>query len=193
MHPMQEQIKTLFTEGIQTQIAAADQLQEPLQRAAELLVATLLSGQKIYCCGEGMAHATSRHFAHIMLTGLSFERPPFPVTSLHADFGANDHQAVFAQQLQAVGQANDVVLVLSAGARAPRTARALEAALGRNMLIVAITQEGDHDIAGLLGPDDVEIRIPTTNVARASEHLLQTVNMLCSLVEHQIFPQEMDE
>ncbi len=190
---MQNQIKTLFTECIQTQIAAADQLQESMAIAAELLVTSLLGGQKIYCCGEGMAHATSRHFAHIMLTGLSFERPPFPVFSLHPDFGALEHNDVFAQQIQSVGQPNDVLVVLNAGVNAPRISRAMEAALSRNMLIIAVNQESDQNIAGLLGPDDVEIRIPTHNAARASEHLLQTVNMLCSLVEQQIFPQEGDE
>lgn len=190
---MQDPIKTLFTECIQTQIAAADVLQEPFERAAALLVESLLHGRKVYCCGEGLAHATSRHFAHIMLTGLSFERPPFPVTSLHADYGANNYERMFAQQIQAVGQPSDVLMVFNAHERAPRLSAAMEAALSRQMLIIAVTQSTDQDIAGLLGADDVEIRIPTTNPARASEHLLQTANMLCSIVEHQIFPQESDQ
>ncbi|RUO49163.1 SIS domain-containing protein [Pseudidiomarina donghaiensis] len=189
---MQDPIKTLFAECIQTQIAAADLLQEPLERAADLLVESLLHGRKVYCCGENLAHATSRHFAHIMLTGLSFERPPFPVTSLHADYGALQHERMFAQQIQAVGQASDVLLVFNASTRAPRVSAAMEAALSRQMLIIAITQEADNDISGLLGPDDVEIRIPTTNTARASEHLLQVSNMLCAVAEHRIFPQETD-
>src|SRR5690554_7563582 len=94
---MQDPIKTLFTECIQTQIAAADMLHEPIEAACNLLVSSLLQGRRVYCCGEGLAHATSRHFAHIMLTGLSFERPPFPVTSLHADYGALDYDRMFAQ------------------------------------------------------------------------------------------------
>ncbi|WP_417658710.1 SIS domain-containing protein [Pseudidiomarina sp.] len=187
---MQDPIKTLFTECIQTQIAAADMLQEPLESAANLLVESLLQGRKIYCCGESLAHATSRHFAHIMLTGLSFERPPFPVTSLHADYGAKEHTRMFAQQIQAVGQANDVLMVFNACERAPRVSAAMEAALSRDMLIIAITHTSDTDIAGLLGPEDVEIRIPTSNSARASEHLLQISNMLCTIIEHRIFPQE---
>lgn len=189
---MQDPIKTLFTECIQTQIAAADMLQEPIELACNLLVDSLLNGRKVYCCGEGLAHATSRHFAHIMLTGLSFERPPFPVSSLHADYGALEYDRMFAQQIQAVGQPSDLLVVFNAAERAPRVSRAMEAALSRDMLIIAITQTSDVDIAGLLGPDDVEIRIPTSNAARASEHLLQISNMLCSVVEHRIFPQETD-
>ncbi|MBG23616.1 MAG: phosphoheptose isomerase [Idiomarinaceae bacterium] len=189
---MEEPVKAIFTECIQTQIASADLLQEPLLRAGELLVDSLLRGQKVYCCGESMAHASARHFSHIMLTGLQFDRPPFPVNALHADFGANEHQAIFAQQISAVGQPNDLLVVLSAGAQAPRVSRAMEAALSRGMLIVALTNDADQDVAGLLGPDDVEIRIPSRNAARVSEHLLQLVNMLCSLAEQQIFPQEDD-
>ncbi|RUO62469.1 SIS domain-containing protein [Pseudidiomarina insulisalsae] len=187
---MQEPVKAIFTECIQTQIASADLLQEPLMRAAELLVDSLLHGQKIYCCGESMAHASARHFAHIMLTGLQFERPPFPVNALHADYGANEHETIFAQQILAAGQPNDLLVVLNAGNQAPRISRAMEAAVSRDMLIIALTNEADQDVAGLLGPDDVEIRVPSRNTARVSEHLLQLVNMLCSLAEQQIFPQE---
>lgn len=190
---MHDAIKRLFTEGIQTQIAAADLLQEPLVRAAELLVQSLLQNQRVYCCGEAMAHATARHFTHMMLTGLNFERPPFPVSALHADFGATDHHSIFAQQISAIGQSGDVLLVLSASEQSPRLTRAMEAALARDMLIIAVTGDHDQDVAGFLGPDDVEIRIPSTNLARVSEHLLQSVNMLCSLVETAIFPQEGDE
>lgn len=189
---MQEHVKAIFTECIQTQIASADLLQEPLMRAAGLLVDSLLGGQKIYCCGESMAHASARHFAHIMLTGLQFERPPFPVSALHADYGANEHEDIFAQQISAFGQPNDLLIVLNAGSHAPRVTRAMEAALSRDMLIIALTNDGDHEVGGLLGPDDVEIRVPSRNAARVSEHLLQLVNMLCSLAEQQIFPQEED-
>ncbi len=190
---MQDSVKGIFTECIQTQIAAADQLQEPLLRAAELLVDTLLNGRRIYCCGENMAHASARHFGHMMLTGLNFERPPFPVTALHADFGAKEHEAIFAQQILAAGQAADLLIVLSSGAQAPRVSKAMEAAVARNLFIIAITSDADTDVAGLLGPDDVEIRIPSRNTARVSEHILQLVNMLCHLAEQHIFPQELDE
>lgn len=189
---MQQQVKSIFTECIQTQIAAADLLQESLMHAAELLVNTLLNGGKVFCCGERMAHASARHFAHIMLTGLDFERPPFAVTALHADFGAREHEYTFAQQILPSGQAGDLLIVLNASATAPRVCRAMEAALSRGMLIVALTSEADQQVAGLLGPEDVEIRIPSRNSARVSELLLQLVNMLCSLSEQQIFPQELE-
>ena len=110
--------------------------------------------------------------------------------ALHADYGANEHEAIFSQQILAFGQPNDLLVVLSAGNRSPRVSRAMEAALSRDMLIIALTNDGDQDVAGLLGPDDVEIRIPSRNSARVTEHLLQLVNMLCSLAEQQIFPQE---
>lgn len=187
---MHEDVKSAFTECIQTQIAVADLLQEPLLRAADLLVTSLLNGHKVYCCGERLAHASARHFAHVMLTGLAIERPPFPVTALHSDFGANEHEAIFAQQIFAAGQAGDLLIVLNPGARAPRIVRAMEAALARGMLMIALTCEDDLDVAGLLGPEDVEIRIPSRNLARVSEHLLQLMNLLCSLSEQQIFPQE---
>lgn len=50
---MLDSIKDSFTESIQIQIAAAEALPDAIMHAAQAMVASLLNGHKILCCGNG--------------------------------------------------------------------------------------------------------------------------------------------
>lgn len=190
---MQEQIKALFTQGIQTQIATAEVLGDAIVNAAELLTQSVLSGRRVFACGEGQASVVTQEFAHLMLHGQKLERPPFPVIGLPCVGSSDGACDTYARHILALGQAQDVLLVASTDTTAAQVSKAMEAALSRGMLIVALTGDSDTDVAGLLGPDDVEIRIPSYEPNRISEQLLFVVHSLCDLIEQQVFPQEVSE
>ena len=48
------------------------------------------------------------------------------------------------------------------------------------------------ELAGLLGPQDVEIRIPSHRSARIQEMHMLTVNCLCDLIDNTLFPHQDD-
>jgi len=48
------------------------------------------------------------------------------------------------------------------------------------------------ELAGLLGPQDVEIRIPSHRSARIHEMHMLTVNCLCDLIDNTLFPHQDD-
>jgi len=50
---MLDSIRESFTESIQTQIAAAEALPDAIAKAAQVMVQSLLNGNKILCCGNG--------------------------------------------------------------------------------------------------------------------------------------------
>ena len=54
---MQEHIRQLFTENIQTMIATGEALAEPIESAALTIVHALINDRKVLCCGEGAARA----------------------------------------------------------------------------------------------------------------------------------------
>ncbi|EKE85352.1 SIS domain-containing protein [Idiomarina xiamenensis] len=189
---MQEQIKAIFTESIQTQISAVDSLQETVDAAAQLLVNSLLNGHHILCCGEAGGELVARQFSALMMDGFSFERPPFPVLMLNRHNSHDNSGSAFAKQVAALGKPGDVLLAISSRADSNHIVRAMEAALSRQMVIIAITGENDNALAGLLGANDIEIRIPSKNPARIAENQLLIAHSLCQLTEHQIFPQEHD-
>ena len=64
---MHESIKASFTESIQIQIAAAEALPDAITHAAQAMVATLLQGNKILCCGNGGSNANVQQFVSCLI------------------------------------------------------------------------------------------------------------------------------
>ncbi len=63
---MLDSIKDSFTESIQIQIAAAEALPHAITHAAQAMVATLLNGHKILCCGNGGSSANAQSFFFLL-------------------------------------------------------------------------------------------------------------------------------
>lgn len=192
---MLDGIRESFTESIQTQIAAAEALSEPLSKAATLLVQCLLSDHKILCCGNGGSATNAQHFTSNLLNRFETERPSFPAISLTADTAtltaiANDYHYhdVFSKQVRAYGQAGDVLLAISTSGNSKDIIKAMEAAVSRDMTIIALTGKDGGEMAGLLGEQDVEIRIPSQRTARIQEVHLIALHILCDLIDQYIFP-----
>ncbi|MFD2178807.1 phosphoheptose isomerase [Veronia pacifica] len=193
---MLESIKESFTESIQTQIAAAEALPEQISKAAQVMVQCLLNGNKILCCGNGGSAANAQHFASCLLNRFETERPSLPALALTADTVtltavANDyhHDEVFSKQVRAYGQTGDVLLAFSTSGNSKDIIKAMEAAVTRDMTIVALTGKDGGEMAGLLGEQDVEIRIPSQRTARIQEVHLITLHTLCDLIDQVLFPQ----
>ncbi|EYU14551.1 DnaA initiator-associating protein DiaA [Photorhabdus luminescens subsp. luminescens] len=196
---MLDRIKVCFTESIQTQIAAAEALPDAISRAAMMMVQSLLNGNKILCCGNGGSAATAQRFAANMINRFETERPSLPALSLNADnvvitaISSNkQHDEIYAKQVRALGQPGDVLLAISTHGNSRDIVKAVEAAVTRDMTIVALTGYDGGELAGLLGPQDVEIRIPSHRSARIQEVHMLTVNCLCDLIDNTLFPHQDD-
>ncbi len=194
-----DRIKVCFTESIQTQIAAAEALPDAISRAAMTLVQSLLNGNKILCCGNGTSAANAQHFAASMINRFETERPSLPAIALNADNVvltaiSNDrlHDEVYAKQVRALGHTGDVLLAISTRGNSRDIVKAVEAAVTRDMTIVALTGYDGGELAGLLGQQDVEIRIPSHRSSRIQEMHMLTVNCLCDLIDNTLFPHQDD-
>ncbi|SMY17214.1 phosphoheptose isomerase [Photobacterium aquimaris] len=192
---MLDSIRESFTESIQTQIAAAEALPDAIAKAAQAMVQSLLNGNKILSCGNGGSAANAQQLASCLINRFEIERPSLPALALTADTTvlsaiANDyhHDEVFSKQVRALGQAGDILLVLSTSGNSKNIIKAMEAALTRDMTIIALTGKDGGEMAGLLGVQDVEIRIPSQRTARIQEGHLLTVHCLCDLIDQVLFP-----
>ena len=192
---MLERIKACFTESIQTQIAAAEALPDALQTAALILSQALLNGNKIVCCGNSGSAANAQTFSSLLLNRSEKERPGLPAFALSTDTStltsiANDssYDEIFSKQVRALGQAGDVLLALSTSGNSRNVIKAMEAAVSRDMKIVAFTGRDGGEMAGLLSETDVEIRVPSDRAARMQEVHLLAIHCLCDLIDHLLFP-----
>ena len=193
---MLEQIKSNFTESIQTKIAASEQLVAPIEHAAMIIVHSLLAGHKIFSCGNGGSASNAQHFSSLLLNKYETERPSLPAIALTTDTStitsiANDYsiEEIFSKQLRALGNNNDVLLAISTTGNSSNVIEAIKTAVSRDMPIIALTGKDGGDIAGLLGENDVEIRVPSSRTSRIHEVHLLVVHSLCEIIDTTLFPQ----
>ena len=192
---MLDSIKATFTESIQTQISAAEALPDVLSKATHVFVASLLNGNKIICCGNGGSAANAQQFVSCLLNRFETERPSLPAMALTADTitltaVANDYNydEIFAKQVRALGHPGDILLAISTSGNSRDVLKAMEAAVTRDMKIIALTGKDGGEMAGLLGEQDVEIRVPSHRVARIQESHMLIVHCLSDLIDQIIFP-----
>ncbi|MGJ8681920.1 phosphoheptose isomerase [Paraglaciecola sp.] len=197
---MLDQIKANFTESIQTKIAAIELLPEPISNATLMMVNALINGNKILSCGNGGSAVSAQHFSSLLLNKFERDRPSLPSITLTTD-GATlssiandfDFEQVYSKQIRALGQAGDILFVISTSGDSQNVIRAMEAALSRDMTIVALTGKDGGKMAGLVGPNDVEIRVPSNRTSRIQEVHYLVVHSLCDGIDNCLFPENIQE
>ncbi len=179
-----------FADSVQTKQKSAALLAEPIAQAAELMVKCLLANGKILACGNGGSAADSQHFAAELLGRFERERPGLAAIALTTDTStltaiANDYdyEQVFSKQVQALGQASDVLLAISTSGYSKNVIAAIHAAHERDMQVVALTGKSGGTIAGLLAKEDVHICVPSERTARIQEVHLLTLHCLCDGID----------
>jgi D-sedoheptulose 7-phosphate isomerase len=168
-----------------------------LLAAGEKLTACLLNGHKVMSCGNGASACDALRFAGHMLNRFKGERPPLPALALTADSAtltgiANDYayQDIFAKQIRGLGQSGDLLLAISISGNSANILQAVKAAHDRNIDVIALTGSDGGKLAELLRETDVEIRVPSSDTARAQETQVLIVHCLCDLVDCQLFGHE---
>lgn len=183
-----------FRESAELKIQAASQLAGPISQAVELMFTALSNGNKILACGNGGSAADCQHFAAELVGRFERERLPLPGLALSTDTSiltavGNDYSfnEIFAKQVQAFGQSGDVLLALSTSGNSANVVAAIEAALERDMRVVALTGKGGGAIGKKLTDADVHICVPHDRTARIQEVHLLTIHCLCDGIDVALF------
>jgi len=192
---VQEEIKAYFVESVQTQIAASETIATDMVNAAVKLVQALLDGGKILCCGNGASAANIQNFVAKLMNQFEIERPSLPAIALlsneimNSSFTANNtSEDIYTKQINALASNGDIMLAVSVHGDDKSIIKAIETAVRRDMSIIALTGGDGGEISGLLGSDDVEIRVPSYRHVRIEELHHMVLNCLCNLIDCSLFP-----
>ena len=165
----------------------------PLTQAAEVMTQCVLGGGKIFACGNGGSATDAQHFAAEMVGRLERERPGLPAIALSADTAVltsigNDYafDAVFARQVQALMQGNDVLLVLTTSGASPSVLEAIRAAHERDARVVAFTGRNGGEARRLLRAGDVEVNVPHTRTMRIQEMHRLLLHIVCDWIDNSL-------
>jgi D-sedoheptulose 7-phosphate isomerase len=191
-----DRIRQHLSVNIEAKIAMADTISVEIAIAGQRLVDCLLNDNKILLCGNGGSGANCLHFSAAMLNHFEVERPPLPAICLANDMPAltaianeGHYDQIFARQIQAFGQENDVLLALSTTGNSNSILNAVNAAHEKGIDIIALNGRDGGVLANHLGPEDIELRIPGDNAARIRETHLFILHCFCDLIDQSLFGQ----
>jgi D-sedoheptulose 7-phosphate isomerase len=194
---LEQRIQQQFFDSADLQYQSAESLARPVAEAAQALTGALTSGGKLLVAGLGGSAALAQHFCGAFAGRFERERPGLAALALAADSallgslaGVDGFDGVFARQVQALGQAGDVLLLLASGSPPAVLAASIEAAHARDLVVVLLRGRGMPALRTALGETDVLVEVPHERPARVLELQLLVLHCLCDAVDLQLMGEQ---
>jgi D-sedoheptulose 7-phosphate isomerase len=102
---------------------------------------------------------------------------------------ANDYDfdRVFSRQVEALGQAGDVLLAISTSGNSKNVIEAIKAAHTRQMTVIALTGRDGGAMGRMLRPGDHHLNVAHPRTMRVQEIHLLVLHGLCEVVDNTIY------
>jgi len=167
-------------------------LHAAMATVAGVCIAALRQGNKILFAGNGGSAADAQHLAGELVSRFNYDRPGLAAFSLSTDTSVltaigNDYgyERLFARQIEAIGQAGDILFAISTSGRSPNILNAVQVARAKGLVTVGLTGRGGGALATLC---DHCLRTPSDSTPRIQEGHITIGHTICYLIEQQLFP-----
>jgi D-sedoheptulose 7-phosphate isomerase len=197
---LEQRIQQHFIDSADLKYQVGPALSKPILQAMQALLACVTSGGKVLACGAGVSGFLAAQFAANFVGRFERERPELGAIALAGDAtdpAADTADAAdadrFARQVRALGQAGDVLVVLSASGQSATALAAVQAAHARDMTVVALLGNalGNGGAIGrALRETDVQVSVPHERAARVHEVHLLALHCLCDGVDAQLLGEQ---
>lgn len=195
-------VQKYIQQEIQDHLETLQRLQQDhaavIERIAHKFVETFRRGGKILFCGNGGSAADAQHLAAELVIRLRghFFRPSLPAIALTTDTsiltaGANDlgFEHVFARQIEALGNVNDLLVAISTSGNSPNILQAIETAHQSGLFVVGFTGGSGGKMIHRV---DIALAIPSETTARIQEAHLLAGHIICQVTEEMLFSEGTD-
>jgi D-sedoheptulose 7-phosphate isomerase len=179
-----------FEDSAHTKLNTVEMLAAPIAAAIETITASLINGGKILVCGNGGSAADAQHFAAELVGRYEAERHGLAAIALTTDTSiltavGNDYafNQIFARQVQALGNAGDVLLAISTSGNSGNVVEAIAAAHQSNLRVIALTGRNGGKMGEMLANDDIHLCVPVERTARIQETHLLIIHCLCDGID----------
>jgi D-sedoheptulose 7-phosphate isomerase len=169
----------------------ADETQlEHIEKAGIMMAQAIRNGHKIISCGNGGSMCDAMHFAEELSGLFREERRALPAIAVsdpsHLTCAGNDYgfEAIFSRFIEAIGQPEDILLVISTSGNSDNVVNAAREARNKGMKVVGLTGKTGGKLAGLC---DLEIRAPHSAYSdRIQEIHIIIIHSIILMVENEL-------
>ncbi len=179
-----------FTATIATHALVQRERVPMVLAAADAVVAALRAGRKVLVCGNGGSAADAQHFVAELVGRFERPRRAWPALALTTDTSiltaiGNDYgfDRVFSRQVEAHGQAGDVLIAISTSGGSPSVLAAAATARAAGLVTIGMT---GRDGGALGRAVDIHLNVPSPSTARTQEVHGTLLHVLCDLVEQEL-------
>lgn len=187
-------MRKLIEESIKKSIGAKETVRkteiENIEKAAQTIITSLLSGGKLLIFGNGGSAADSQHIAAELVGRFKIERKPLPAIALTTNSSAltaiaNDYgyDASFSRQVEALGVKGDIALGISTSGNSKNVIEALNKAKLLGIKTIGLTGKNGGKIKGIA---DVSINVASNDTPNIQESHIMIGHILCELIENGI-------
>ena len=156
--------------------------------SSEAIIKTIRNGKKIFWCGNGGSASQANHLSAELVGGMYQKKiKPFQSICLNVDTAfitawSNDDSFdnIFVRQLEALGNNDDVVMLLSTSGNSQNIINAIKSAKSKGMKFISLTGN-DGGKAKKLG--GININVNTDDTQRIQEMHILIGHIICDLVE----------
>ncbi|MHC2995233.1 MAG: SIS domain-containing protein [Candidatus Atribacteria bacterium] len=197
---MKKQIQELIKESIQTKETLLKDKNTLLgiEKAINLIVATIKNHKKIVIFGNGGSAADAQHFACELVNKFKMERSPLPAISLVTDTSilssiSNDvgYDYVFSKQIEALGEKGDIAIAITTsdverkkGGHSANIANGLIVARKKGLIAIGLLSDKSKKVLEIV---DLPIKVPSKNTPRIQEVHITIIHIICEMVEKLLF------
>lgn len=171
-------------------VRGLDALEEPLNRAAKLILRCLTSGHKLLVCGNGGSASDATHFATEFLCRFVDDRKPYPAISLTANGEfmtavVNDYESgeIFARQVRGLAERGDVLVALTTSGKSKNILRAIEEAKRQKIDSVCLLGRDGGFTKGIA---TIDLLVQGKDTARIQEGHKLLLHVICEIVDKKL-------
>lgn len=179
-------LESSITEHLDT-MKMVSELEAPIKQAMNLIDETFKNGNSLFACGNGGSASDAQHFASELSGRFEQNRPGFPAIALTTDSSAltaiaNDYgfDRIFARQLESLGRAGDVLVVMSTSGNSSNMSETVRQAKKQNIKTIALVGRDGGELAPLA---DISIVVPAQRTSRIQEAHIFILHYLCEIFE----------
>jgi len=187
---MRERIKEILLESIQVKEELLHTSIGEIKQIADLMIECLRKGGKVILFGNGGSASDCQHIAAELIGRFKKDRTAMAalalttnssvLTSLANDYG---YEVVFAKQIEALGQKNDIVIGISTSGKAKNVALGIKQAKKNGLKTIALSGGDGGEITKLA---DVSLIVSSAVTARIQEAHITIGHIVCELVEESL-------